>query len=301
MTSEDKLRWVDEIAKHLIHRASRRAPDALSERLGEEWLADMADRASAWSRLRFALGCCWATSVIAHEHGIAALPAARTPAVGTLLGRGYLIGGLPPESPYFSRRALTFLLVAGLHAAVFLALALGFQSTLIKVIPTPIEARFIEHPPTPIDAPKPTGVSLFRPTLDRIAPKKVEVENEPMIPPLVATGEGKSGGGTTEQTQHTINRVEGRPGTGFPSADDYYPSAAIFKGEQGVGTVRACVNAKGILTSEPTITESTGFLALDAAAVRLAKAGSGHYRATTEDGNPVDSCYPFRIRFKLRN
>jgi hypothetical protein len=36
-------------------------------------------------------------------------------------------------------------------------------------------------------------------------------------------------------------------------------------------------------------------------ALKLAKAGSGHYLATTEDGRPVNSCYPFRIRFQIKN
>ena len=40
---------------------------------------------------------------------------------------------------------------------------------------------------------------------------------------------------------------------------------------------------------------------LNEGALRLAKAGSGHYGATIEDGRPVNSCYPFRIRFDLRN
>jgi hypothetical protein len=33
----------------------------------------------------------------------------------------------------------------------------------------------------------------------------------------------------------------------------------------------------------------------------LARAGSGHYRPTTEDGRPVTACYPIKIRFELRN
>jgi hypothetical protein len=35
----------------LLHHAARAAPEALSERLEEEWLADLATRESGWSRL----------------------------------------------------------------------------------------------------------------------------------------------------------------------------------------------------------------------------------------------------------
>jgi hypothetical protein len=40
--------------------------------------------------------------------------------------------------------------------------------------------------------------------------------------------------------------------------------------------------------------------ALDEGAIKLAKAGSGHYRATTENGTPVSSCYGFLIKFNLQ-
>jgi TonB family protein len=98
-----------------------------------------------------------------------------------------------------------------------------------------------------------------------------------------------------------INRVQGGPGIGFPSAHDFYPASAIRRGEQGIATVSACVDGTGRLTSNPTIVQSTGSSRLDEGALTLAIAGSGHYRATTENGKPVNSCYAFRIRFDLRN
>jgi TonB family protein len=100
---------------------------------------------------------------------------------------------------------------------------------------------------------------------------------------------------------NVVNRVQGGPGIGFPSTDDFYPDASIRLEEKGLVTVQVCVDGRGRLTSEPTIVQSTGSSRLEEGALRLAKAGSGHYRATTEDGRPVDSCYPFRIRFDLRN
>src|ERR1700733_2865426 len=59
-------RW-DRVSQWLVHRAASATPRALAARLEEEWLADIATRPSVFSRLRFALGCCWATMVIAHE------------------------------------------------------------------------------------------------------------------------------------------------------------------------------------------------------------------------------------------
>jgi len=98
-----------------------------------------------------------------------------------------------------------------------------------------------------------------------------------------------------------VNRVLGEPGKGFPNTADFYPSASIRLDEMGVVVVRGCVDSTGRLTSDPTLVQSSGKPRLDDAALKLARAGSGHYRATTEDGKPVSSCYAFGIRFDLRN
>src|SRR5436305_1066632 len=47
-----------------------------AQRLEEEWLADLAARRGQVSRLRLAIGCCWATRVIAYEHSATGMPAA---------------------------------------------------------------------------------------------------------------------------------------------------------------------------------------------------------------------------------
>jgi TonB family protein len=97
-----------------------------------------------------------------------------------------------------------------------------------------------------------------------------------------------------------VIRVQGGPGIGFPNTDDYYPSIAKRMEEQGVTTVRVCVGVNGRLISDPTIAQTSGSLRLDDGALLLAKAGSGHYRAATEDGRAVNSCYSYRVRFALR-
>jgi hypothetical protein len=58
---------------------------------------------------------------------------------------------------------------------------------------------------------------------------------------------------------------------------------------------------QGRLTGAPELAKTSGIQRIDAAALKLARAGSGHYRPTTEDGAPVNSCYAYRIRFRLNN
>jgi TonB family protein len=97
-----------------------------------------------------------------------------------------------------------------------------------------------------------------------------------------------------------INRVQGGAGKGFPNSADYYPPGSIRLEETGTVAVNVCVDSKGRLTGNPTISKSSGFPRLDEGALKLARAGSGHYRASTENGQPVDSCYPVGITFTLK-
>jgi TonB family protein len=300
MTSEPMVEWMDKVAGCLVHCAARRTPEPISQRLEEEWLADLAERRSGFSRLRLGIGCYWATYSIAREQRLAAAAAA-----GSALAPN--IGGTTFENAtLFSRRTVTFLLVVSLHAAVLLGLALGVSSKFIKLTPTEFVVDHIDNAPLPppIDLPP-----LAKPDLNTITigPQKLDdkltFEPDPLPPGDVkeASPEAQGGTGPSLPPVVTINRVQGGPGIGFPSAHDFYPASAIRRGEQGIATVSACVDVRGRLTSDPRIVQSTGSQRLDAGALTLAIAGSGHYRATTENGKPVDSCYAFRIRFDLKN
>jgi protein TonB len=97
------------------------------------------------------------------------------------------------------------------------------------------------------------------------------------------------------------NVVAPRPGKGFPSTEDYYPPASKRLGEEGSANVHVCVGPNGKLTEDPTLAQTSGSARLDEGAVKLAKAGSGHYTPGTEDGQPVTSCMVFKIKFELRN
>jgi TonB family protein len=98
---------------------------------------------------------------------------------------------------------------------------------------------------------------------------------------------------------HSVKRLQGGPGVGFPDVRDFYSAAAIREGQSGVAAVRVCVDAKGHLTSSPVIAVSSGYPMLDTDALAVAKAGSGHYRSTTEDGVAINDCYAYRVRFEL--
>jgi hypothetical protein len=126
----------------LIRYAARRAPLDLADRLAEEWQADCDVRCSALSQLRFALGCCWATRVIAREHCPAMIPV-------VIGARGPIAtwGEVNDESGRISRRASVFFLVAGLHVALFYGLMTGLAFRIIAVMPLSLQHRVSQAAP----------------------------------------------------------------------------------------------------------------------------------------------------------
>jgi len=289
-----KRQWTDDIARGSIRRAAHRAPPQLAARLEEEWLADLQTRRSPFARLVFAAGCRWAARTIALEFGtpvrIAAPAAAAGPA--TLCER--------PRAPSGPPRFIFFLAIAGLHALVIHALASGMTPEVIEKLPPPLRAIFIEQPqPQPVATPTPIGPVLTVPPL--VVPPPVIHINQPTdedhllrvaaaVPQLSQPAPAGA---------RTVRRVIGGPGAGFPNTEDFYPENLRRLGAQGAATVGVCVDAAGRLTASPTLRQSSGTAQFDASALRLARAGSGHYRATTEDGRAVSSCYPFRVRFQI--
>ena len=286
-------RWFDGMARELIRHAAGKAPPALSERLGEEWLADLTARSGAFSQLRFALGCCWATNVIAHEFGAPARAAA------TAAGKTTVVHD-PGSGPSFSRRTTVILLIVGLHIVVICGLAAAIVGPAVLKTPERIQGYVVpQAPKTPPPLPADPTLTGVRPEIS-LPPWR----DPPPDPP--ATIPESTSGGLPLQTAgapitKAVNRVLGGPGAGFPNTDDFYPEASRRLGEKGITRVDVCVDGTGQLIGRPTIGQSSGSARLDDGALRLAKAGSGHYRATTEDGRPVSACYPFLVRFRLTN
>ena len=83
------------------------------------------------------------------------------------------------------------------------------------------------------------------------------------------------------------------------SPDDYYPPASRRRGEQGSPVVQVCVGPSGQLLREPEVTETSGFLDLDSAAIKVAKAN--RYAAGTANGAVLaESCIKFKVKFAPR-
>lgn len=281
-----------DVARRLIERAARKAPAALAERLEEEWLADLQSRSGSLSRLRLAIGCCWATGVITREFRIPQLAAAGA--------HKPLLGDLRPDLPLLSRRTVAFILIAAVHVLLIYAFTTGLAQHVVASLPELTHAVFLDETKAELPALPPPD---FKPAVvqpmvvDPVVPQTIDyLPDQPATQPSTAQAPQDS---SRPLTPPAISRAWGGPGAGFPTTDEYYPAASRRLAEVGEATVGVCVDGRGRLTADPTLVATSGSRRLDAGALTLAKAGSGHYRPTTDDGQPVTACYSYRIRFKL--
>jgi len=284
--------WIDRLAQHLLQRAAHRAPPELAKRLAEEWLADLAARRTALARARLAIGCCWAASIIAREHGtrVAAATTARGPRAVTAYA--------PPDSTFFSRRSAAVIAILALHAVLIYLLTVGIVHKMAEAPPKDIDTTFIDDVQRPTPPPPLADPALARVPFD--PPTREPLGEIPAGEGAITVLERHDPVPVPTPAAITVQRVPGGPGSGFPNTSDFYPDASIRLHEEGSASVQVCVAGNGRLTSDPAIAQSSGSARLDGGALALAKAGSGHYRPATEDGRPVSSCFPFRIRFEMK-
>jgi TonB family protein len=283
-------------ARSLTRFAARRSPPALAERLEEEWLADLAVRGGVLAQLRFALGCCWASRVIAQDP--LAFGATAVVASG---GHGSTAAFGSRDPSFFSRRTAVFILIVGVHVAAIYGFASGFVKVFTVVLPHSSKGVVLDPPVVDV---QPLMPPRYVPTYVPVRPVP-QVPNFDLSPPVITHAEesvaGPASNAVPEAASREITRVIGGPGSGFPNTRDFYPAASLRAEEAGVAAVRVCVDRNGRLTSDPVIVESSGSRRLDGGALALARAGSGHYRSTMENGASVTDCYPFRIRFELQS
>jgi biopolymer transport protein ExbD len=139
----------DGVAVRVIQRAARQAPGVLSDRLEEEWLAELSEQRGRMSRLSFALGCYWAATVISHDQLTVNLPVTSSPPGDkTMTAYAHYRGAL------FSRRttaAAPGILMCDINTTPLIDVMLVLLVTMIISLPVMTHAVKLELPQTPLD------------------------------------------------------------------------------------------------------------------------------------------------------
>lgn len=259
-------------------------------------MADLASRSGTFPRLRLAVGCVWATGVITRD---CAMPQVATAGAGS--GVRTFLSGLHYDFPLLSRRTAALVTIAGVHMLLIYALTTGFAQHVFPALQFSShvviqDEQLTREAPPPIPLVGRSFTNKHAPVIPQ--PPPFDLPPQTPAGPPITTG--------TELIREAFpesppvsHRVAGGPGKGFPNTHDCYPAASRRLGETGATTVQVCVDAQGRLSGDPVVTQGSGILRLDEGALNLARAGSGRYRPTTDNGQPVSACYPYRIRFRL--
>lgn len=145
--------WV--IARRLIGLAARRAPAGVSERLLEEWMADLSDHHGRMARLRLALGCYWAAIRIRQDGCPLDTAAMASPAGYRLMAdirQGMAL--FPPQSPSAAGRPL----ICEINTTPLIDVLLVLLVTLIITLPIMTQAVRLDLPQSPSRATPPPEV-----------------------------------------------------------------------------------------------------------------------------------------------
>ncbi len=284
------MNTTDDLASRWVRSAARAAPTALRERLEEEWLADLTARSGWLARVSFGAGCQWAARAIAHDFAGAQLTAATA-------GAEHAFALPRPHGASGPQRTLTLFVIVGLHAVALYALTRNHGQPILPVKPPVTKVHFIDSNPTAEPRPRGPMVDVGGTAVEPLStPAGFRFSDDSGLALPGYREPGGIGSGAAP-----VHRVKGGLGAGFPAAEDFYPASAKRLGEHGVAAVNVCVDPAGRLIADPTIADPSSSPRLDEGALRLARAGSGHYRPATENGQAVNSCYTFRVRFELRD
>jgi len=203
------------------------------------------------------------------------------------------------DNQFTTRRVTVFGVILALHALVIWMIASGVARRIIETVAPPIQTDIIEEVKERDTPPPPPPPEFERPPVE-VPPPEVSIDI-----PVETTSTA-----ITDVTDRPVpkapppppaprNVVKAKMGKNFPNSEDYYPAAAKRLSEEGSITVKVCVGPTGKLAEEPTVTQSSGNARLDEGALKLAKAG--RYVAGSVDGQPTTDCFPFRVKFELKN
>ena len=208
------------------------------------------------------------------------------------------------DSNFLTRRGVVFLAIIALHVFIAWALATGLARRAIELVAPPIQTEVVEEVKKEDQPPPPPPPQMERPPVEIPPPDvaiEVPVETQTTAIQDVTDKPVPKAPPPPPPPAPKRNLVPPKPGKGFPSTEDYYPAASKRLGEEGSANVHVCVGPNGKLTEDPTLAQTSGSARLDDGALKLAKAGSGHYQPGTEDGAAIASCMVFKIKFELRN
>lgn len=203
------------------------------------------------------------------------------------------------DTQFFTRRTVVFFAIVAAHVALIWALATGLAQKVVQLAAPPIKTTIVQQHTKHIKPPPPPPPQLQHQQV-QIPPPVIQIN----VPAASQTH-------AITVTKHVVAARPAPPvhytytppaaGSGFPATQSYYPQASQRLGEEGTAYVNICIGPQGTVTREPTIAKSSGSPRLDRAAIRYARATSGHWIPEKRNGEPVAMCTQLPIKFQLND
>ncbi|HMW49441.1 MAG TPA: energy transducer TonB, partial [Cellvibrionaceae bacterium] len=185
--------------------------------------------------------------------------------------------------------------VAGLHAAVIIALMVGLAPKNEMVLVDNVKVQTVEELKEEIALPPPPPPDYVPPPPDFIPPPSFNVAAEAPAPANAITSvAAKAEAAPAAKAPPTPARPP-KKGLAPPS----YPSESKKLGEEGAVALALYLNEEGKV-QEARVETSSGFPRLDEAAVKHA-VKAWKFEPCTEAGKPVACWYKIKFRFQLKD
>jgi len=201
------------------------------------------------------------------------------------------------DSQFFTRRTVVLGAIVALHIAIIWVLATGLATRAIQMVAPPIQTSIVQQTKQTVKPPPPPPPQLQRQEVEVPPPVvNINVPQESQTHAITVVKRVVRAAPAPAPERITPLAAIARD---FPSTDEYYPDASRRLGEQGTALVKLCIGAGGKVVGDPSIQKTSGSSRLDEAAVRYAKATSGHFQPETRNGVPVTVCTALPIKFQL--
>lgn len=201
------------------------------------------------------------------------------------------------DTQFFTRRTVVLGAIVALHIAIIWVLATGLATRAIQMVAPPIQTSIVQQTKQTVKPPPPPPPQLQRQQVEVPPPVvNINVPQESQTHAITVVKKVVRAAPAPAPERVTPLSAIARD---FPSTDEYYPDASRRLGEQGTALVKLCIGAGGKVVGDPSIQRTSGSSRLDEAAVRYAKATSGHFNPETRNGVPVTVCTALPIKFQL--
>jgi protein TonB len=192
---------------------------------------------------------------------------------------------------------MVFVGIVIIHLLMIWAFASGLAHRVIAQMTQDVKVNIIDVQKKDEKPPPPPKQDLEKPPPVQVPPPIVNIVIPTEAPPMVVTDKPVPPPPPRPMAPPTPSQPIQfvHP----PDPDQYYPEQSKRAEESGSVVLQFCVGENSKLDGEPTVTTSSGYPRLDAAAITMLK--DQKYKAAIYNGKPIRSCKPVKTTFKFKS